>query len=168
MQIRSTRPGPAALALALALAGPATAQEPRRNVFDDPFLPVTAALPGCPAPRAPGYTDEEIRKEAHARAQHGVSCHTSGRCRLPNSDLYDKEIIPRVQQYIRQDGRFQDTSVWIKGERRFVTLMGCARTREQALELERAVLLVDDVLGVVNWLMVGTRGKPPYPLAATP
>ena len=149
------------LLLALMLV-PAAAQEQRRNVFDDPFLQVTSALPACPAPRPPGFTEEEVRKEAHVRSQHGTSCYRVGRCRLPNSYLYDKEIIPRVQQTIRMDGRFDGTSVWILGERRIVTLMGCVQTREQAQQLESAVALVDDVMGVVNQLMVGTGGKPPY------
>ena len=149
------------LALLLFLAATAPAQE-RRNAFDDPFLQVTSALPGCPAPRPPGYTPEEIRKEEHVRAQHGTSCYYSGRCRLPNSYLYDKEIIPRVQQYIRRDGRFDDTSVWVLGERRIVTLMGCVKTQQQAEQMEKAVLLVDDVMGVVNLLSVGSGGKPRY------
>jgi hypothetical protein len=150
--------------IALLLAGTCAAQE-RRNAFDDPFLPVTAGLPGCPVPRPPGFTEEEVRQEAHVRAQHGNSCYRSGRCRLPNSYLYDKEIVPRVQQYLRLDGRFGDTSVWVQGERRLVTLMGCVKTAKQKEDMERAVLLVDDVLGVVNQLMVGTREKPRYPLA---
>jgi osmotically-inducible protein OsmY len=98
------------------------------------------------------------------RAQHGTSCHRVGRCRLPNSYLYDKEIIPRVQRYLRMDGRFDDTTVWVLGERRIVTLMGCVKTREQAEQMEKAVLLVDDVMGVVNFLMVGTQGRPKYEL----
>lgn len=150
--------------LLLLLATAASAQE-RRNAFDDPFLPVTSALPGCPVPRGPGFTEEEIRNEAHVRAQHGTSCYRVGRCRLPNSYLYDKEIIPRVQQYLRMDGRFDDTTVWILGERRLVTLMGCVKTAKQKEEMERAVLLVDDVMGVVNHLMVGTKEAPKYPLA---
>lgn len=154
----------ACVLLVLLAAAPAGAQE-RRNAFDDPFLQVTSALAGCPVPRPPGYTEEEIRSEAHVRAQHGTSCYASGRCRLPNSYLYDQEIIPRVQRYIRRDGRFDDTSVWIKGERRFVTLMGCVRSARQREELERTILLVDDVMGVVNQLMVGTREPPRYPLA---
>jgi hypothetical protein len=154
----------AAVLSLLLLALPAAAQE-RRNVFDDPFLQVTSALPGCPVPRPPGSTEEEARKEAHVRSHHGTSCWRSGRCRLPNSYLYDKEIIPRVQQYLRLDGRFDATSVWVLGERRIVTLMGCVNTREQAAQLEQAVLLVDDVMGVVNHLQVGTRGKPPYRVA---
>ena len=55
------------------LAGAAPAQE-RRNAFDDPFLQVTSAIPNCPAPRPPGYTEEEVRREEHVRAQHGTSC----------------------------------------------------------------------------------------------
>ncbi|MCC2633325.1 MAG: hypothetical protein K0S48_1211 [Ramlibacter sp.] len=115
-------------------------------------------------PRPPGFTEEEVRREAHVRAQHGNSCYRSGRCRLPNSYLYDREIIPRVRQHIRLDGRFDDTSVWILGERRLVTLMGCVRTREQSEQMEKAVLLVDDVMGVINFLQVGTTARPKYPV----
>ncbi|GAB3776151.1 hypothetical protein GCM10028796_53150 [Ramlibacter monticola] len=158
------RPWAIALLSCTCLGPPGLAQE-RRNAFDDPFLQVTAALPGCPAPRPPGFTEEEVRKEAHVRSQHGTSCYRSGRCRLPNSYLYDKDIIPRVRQYLQADGRFGDTSVWVLGERRLVTLMGCVRTAQQKEEIERAVLLVDDVMGVVNQLIVGTKEKPKYELA---
>lgn len=156
----------AAVLFAAAITAAAASAQERRNAFDDPFLPVTSGLPGCPVPRGPGFTGEEVRKEAHVRAQHGNSCYRSGRCRLPNSYLYDREIIPRVQQYLRLDGRFGDTSVWILGERRLVTLMGCVKSAQQKEEMERAVLLVDDVLGVVNQLMVGTAERPAYPVAA--
>lgn len=149
------------LLLALCAALPALAQE-RRNVFGDPFTQVTSAVAACPVPEPPGYAEEEARKEAHIRSHHGTSCFRSGRCRLPNSYLYDKEIIPRVARYIRLDGRFGDTSVWVLGERRLVTLMGCVRDAKQAEDLERAVMLVDDVMGVINHLQVGTQGKPRY------
>lgn len=151
------------LLLCLACAAVAAHGQERTNAFGDRFLQVTGAIPGCPAPRPPGFTEDEVRAQAHVRAQHGGSCYRSGRCRLPNSYLYDREIVPRVRQYLRQDGRFDDTSVWVLGERRLVTLMGCVRTRQQADEMERAVLLVDDVMGVVNHLMVGTTGQPKYP-----
>ena len=152
------------LLLGLALACPGVAQE-RRNYFEDPFVQVTSAVQGCPVPRPPGMTEQELRDAAHVRAQHGGSCYRSGRCRLPNSYLYDKEIIPRVAQYIRQDGRFDGTSVWILGERRLVTLMGCVQSPEQAEQLERAVMLVDDVMGVINTLQVDPKAKPRYPVA---
>ena len=157
--------GALAVAATLAWLAPATAQD-RQNYFDDPFVQVTSAVPACPIPEGPLRTPEEVRAVAHVRTQHGVSCHRSGRCRLPNSYLYDKEIIPRVAIYLQQDGRFNDTSVWVLGERRLVTLMGCVQSQEQALAMERAVLLVDDVMGVVNYLMVGTIGTPAYRIAA--
>ena len=150
----------------LVLVAPSRAQEPS-NFFDDPFVQVTSAMPGCPVPEGPLMTQAEVRAQAHVRSQHGGSCYRSGRCRLPNSYLYDKEIIPRAAQYLQQDGRFDNTSVWLLGERRLVTLMGCVQSKEQAEAMEKAVWLVDDVMGVVNYLMVGTKGKPPYKPAAS-
>lgn len=156
----------AAMAPALVLAQATGGPPPRTNAFNDPFVQVTAALPQCAVPEGPLYTQEEVRELAHVRSQHGGSCHRVGRCRLPNSYLYDAEIIPRVQRYIREEGRFDDTSVWVLGERRLVTLMGCVRSQEQADALEKAVSLVDDVMGVINLLQVGTdRSAARYPLA---
>lgn len=146
---------------------PGTAPPARTNAFNDPFVQATAGMPQCPMPEGPLYTAEEVRDLAHVRAQHGNSCHRAGRCRLPNSYLYDAEIIPRVQRYLREDGRFADTSVWLLGERRLVTLMGCVQSAEQARALEHAVGLVDDVMGVINLLHVGTAPVGArYPLAA--
>jgi osmotically-inducible protein OsmY len=152
---------PAVLLLACVVAS-AGAQEQRANLFGDPFVQVTSQLRNCPVPLGPAITQAEFRAQEHVRVQHGTSCYRVGRCRLPNSYLYDKEIIPRVAQYLREDGRFGDTSVWVLGERRIVTLMGCVNTQEQANAMEKAVVLVDDVSGVVNLLMVGTQGKPRY------
>lgn len=152
------------LLLSLGLACLAAGQE-RKNYFEDPFMQVTNAVTACPVPRPPGMTEQKLRDAAHVRAQHGGSCYRSGRCRLPNSYLYDKEIIPRVAQYIRQDGRFDGTSVWVLGERRLVTLMGCVQSLEQAEQLERAVMLVDDVMGVINLLQVDPEARPRYPVA---
>lgn len=143
--------------LLLAAAGAAAQDGKRVNPFGDPFMPVTSAIASCPAAQPPVLTEQQVRDAAHVRSQHGVSCHRSGRCRLPNSYLYDKEIIPRVVQFIRNDGRFDDTSLWVLGERRLVTLMGCVRSKEQAQALERAVMQVDDVMGVIDQ----TRIVPP-------
>ena len=65
-----------------------------------------------------------------------------------------------MQRYIQQDGRFDDTSVWVLGERRLVTLKGCVQSQAQSDALEKAVWLVDDVMGVINLL----QGAPPRPL----
>lgn len=153
-----------AAGLAAAVSGPALAQD-KKNYFDDPFLQVTSAIADCPVPEPPGMTEQELRDAAHVRAQAGVSCHTSGRCRLPNSYLYDKEIAPRLVQYIQRDGRYADTSVWVLVERRYVYLKGCVRSAEQSEMLERAAGTVDDVMGVVNELGVGAAQKPRYAVA---
>jgi BON domain len=152
--------------LACALAAQTAHAQERQNYFEDPFAPVTSKVAHCPMPEPPAMTPEELRNEAHVRAQHGGSCYRSGRCRLANSYLYDKEIIPRVVSYLQQDGRFDDTTVWVLGERRLVTLMGCVQSKEQAEAMERAVWLVDDVMGVINHLIVGTEAKPLYKVAA--
>lgn len=146
----------AAFAVSSASAQEGAPSQARTNAFNDPFVQVTSAVPHCPVPEGPLYTEAEVRELAHVRSQHGGSCHRVGRCRLPNSYLYDAEIIPRVQRYIREDGRFGDTGVWVLGERRLVTLMGCVQSQAQAEALEKAVQLVDDVMGVINLLQVGT------------
>ncbi|RID96877.1 BON domain-containing protein [Simplicispira hankyongi] len=148
-------------------AAPTASTEPRSNAFGDPFLQVTDAMPGCPMPEGPLYTAQQVRELAHVRAQHGGSCYSAGRCRLPNSYLYDADIAPRLQRYLRQDGRFNDTSVWILSQRRIVTLMGCVQTATQSESMEHAAALVDDVMGVVNLLSVGTAPQATrYPVAA--
>ncbi len=148
------------------LATGAMPQDARRNPFDDPFVVVTNGLAGCPRAEAPLLTEEQIRNEAHDRAQRGTSCWLAGRCRLHNAYLYDKEIVPRVVKAVQADGRHSDTSVWALGQRRWVWLKGCVSRPEQRDALERLVRGIDDVEGVVNEMMVGTGGKPPYKTAA--
>lgn len=156
---KAARTAAAALAAVLgAGAGlPARADdeaESRRNWFDDPFVQVTAGLPGCPVPPGPLMTREQMRAEAHDRAQRGTSCFQAGRCRLPNAYLYDREIIPRVRQAVLVDGRFTDTSIWALGQRRAVWLQGCVRSAAQALAVEQLVRQIDDVEAVVNQLQL--------------
>jgi len=151
----------ALLALGLA-AGAATGEEARSNAFNDPFGPATRGQAGCPEPAGPLFTAEEARKEAHWRAERGTSCFRSGRCRLPNAYRYDAEIFPRAVQFIRQDGRFDGTSLWVTVQRRWITVQGCVRTAEQALALESALRTIDDVEAVIPQLRVGTEGPVPY------
>jgi hypothetical protein len=142
----------------------AEAQQPvmRTNAWSDPFLKVTHAVPGCPVPAGPLFSPEEVRADSHWRAQRGVSCYLSGRCRLSNSYLYDKEIIPRVKQFILADGRFDNSSIWVMGQRRWVWIMGCVASDSDRQTLELLVKNIDDVEAVVNQLMVGGGGKPEY------
>jgi hypothetical protein len=154
----------AAAFAAAAFAAAAAHAQVRGNLFNDPFLQATEGFPGCPVPRGPYVSEEDVRVQGHGRMQMGGSCYRVGRCRLPNAYLYDAEIIPRVRTYLREEGRFDDTSVWLVGHARSVMLFGCVRSKEQAEAMEKAVMLVDDVLNVANYLMVGTQGKPPYRL----
>ncbi len=165
MRASSSTKALCALGLALCAAN-AAAQDTRRNPFDDPFAVVTSGLAACPRAEPPLLTEEQIRNEAHDRAQRGTSCWLAGRCRLHNAYLYDKEIVPRGVTAVLADGRHADTSVWALGQRRWVWLKGCVSRPEQRDALERLVRNIDDVEGVVNELMVGTGGKPPYKTAA--
>jgi len=162
---------PAASGATTATAEPASAASAagaRRNWFDDPFVQATHGLPGCPVPEPPLLTEAEMQHETHWRAERGTSCYRSGRCRLPNAYLYDKEIVPRVAKAIAAAGTYEDTSVWIEGQRRWVWLKGCVSTKQQALDLEQMVRLIDDVEAVIPQLIVGTTmksGTPTYRLA---
>jgi osmotically-inducible protein OsmY len=106
-----------------------------------------------------------MQAQAHGRVDRGTTCFRSGRCRLPNSYLYDKEIVPRVRQFIAQDDRFADTSIWIVGQRRWIYLQGCVASEPQREALERAVRGIDDVEAVIDELMVGRDGTPRYRVA---
>ena len=134
------------------------------NAFNDPFVQVTSAVPGCPVPGGPAYSPEEARSQSHLRIEKGTTCFQHGRCRLPNAYMYDHEIIPRVARFIQLDERFGHSSIWLTGQRRWVYLQGCVESRALADELVREVRLIDDVEAVMDELMVGVGGKPPYAL----
>ena len=164
---KAVRIAAAALFAALgvyALAAPAAAAtnrplapDERANRFDDPFLQVTSAIADCPPQSAPMITEAEMRAEAHPRAERGTRCYQSGRCRLPNSYLYDKEIVPRVKTAILADGRFGETSISVLGQRRWVILKGCVRTEPQKKALETLVRDIDDVEAVIDELVIRKR-----------
>ena len=149
-------------------ASATSAPAERRNWFDDPFIQATHALPGCPIPDAPLMTEAEMIHDSHWRTERGTSCFQSGRCRLPNAYLYDKEIAPRVVKAIAAAGTFENTSIWVEGQRRWVWLKGCVSTPEQAVELERMVRLIDDVEAVIPQLIVGTTMPPGPPVYRLP
>jgi hypothetical protein len=152
-----------AAGLALCLAGTSTTHAQaqidapsQQQAFEIPFVQVTDGMASCPAQHAPVLTPEEVRAQSHYRAERGVSCYQSGRCRLPNAYLYDAEIIPRVKQVLISDGRFAQTRIWAEGQRRWVWLKGCVQSREQAQWAEQLVRQVDDVEAVINELTYPT------------
>ena len=138
----------------------------RTNFFDDPFFQVSSGLPACPPPLGPLYTADEARSQMHSRLERGTSCWLAGRCRDTNAYRYDKAIAPEVRKALDAVPGLRRTSVWVTIQRRWVYLQGCVPSRELAKRLERAAKSVPDVETVVPDLMIGTRGKPTYPLAA--
>lgn len=131
--------------------------EEKANYFDDPFLQATTGIADCPVPEGPSIPKSEMLAQSHYRAERGNSCFQAGRCRLANSYLYDKEIIPRVKKAIAADGRFADTSIWLEGQRRWVWLKGCVRKQSDVEALELLVRKLDDVEAVINQLKVQVK-----------
>lgn len=99
----------------------------------------------------------------HSRLERGTSCWLAGRCKDSNAYLYDKAIAPEVRKALTAVPGLRRSSVWVTVQRRWVYLQGCVPTREMAQRLESAARKVNEVETVVPDLMVGTRGKPPYP-----
>ncbi|MFZ3321950.1 MAG: BON domain-containing protein [Usitatibacter sp.] len=126
----------------------------RKNYFDDPFVRLTGGIADCPVPEGNLMTEAESRTEAHVRSERGTRCYLEGRCRLPNSYQYDKGIMALVEKAVSANPKFRDTSVWALGQRRWIYLRGCVRSKEQSEDLERWVKGVDDVERVVNELKV--------------
>jgi hypothetical protein len=60
---------PTIACLGVVLATAVSAKEPRRNVFDDPFIPLTQGLAGCPAPPGPLLTESKGEGAGHAPAR---------------------------------------------------------------------------------------------------
>ena len=154
------------LAAACALES-AAAQEPPRpvkqNWFDDPFFQVASGMRDCPVPEGPLMTAEERRAQLHSRLERGTSCWLAGRCADSNAYRYDKALAPRVQAALAAVPGVRRGSVWVVIQRRWVYLQGCVPSRELAAALDRAARTVPDVEVVLPNLMIGTRGRPPYP-----
>jgi len=160
------RPLSSACVLAVLLSVAAcTAAPERRNWFNDPFAQATLGLPGCPVPEEPLYTEAEMRAQAHYRAERGTSCWLAGTC--PDSNAYrrDPETNARVVAAVRAAQTFDDTNVWVSTQRRFVYLQGCVRSTAQRDALSALARAQEGVELVIDDLMVGTEGKPPYTVA---
>jgi hypothetical protein len=149
-----------ALVCAAAIAGPE-----KKNWFDDPFFQVSSGARACPVPEGPLYTEEERRAQMHGRLERGTSCWLEGRCRDSNAYRYDRDIAPQVQAALAGVPGLRQASVWAIVQRRWVYLQGCVPSSGVARRLEEAARAVPEVEQVVDDLMVGTRGTPPYPVA---
>lgn len=137
---------------------------PRLNPFDDPFVAVLAGRP-CPAPLGPAYTAAEMRQEAHYRAERGTSCWLAGTCREPNAYRYDRPNAEAVTARLRADPRLATSAIWIVAQARFISLLGCVESAEQAAIAEAVTAQVPDVQAVIPLLALPGE-VPRYPLAA--
>ena len=152
------------LCLAGSWTGSGFAQAPpaKKNWFGDPFFQVASGLAACPVPEGPLLTQDEERAEEHWRAERGTSCFEAGRCRLPNSYLYDKDLAAPVAAALAAVPGVQGASVWVTIQRRWIFLQGCVTEPAQIAALQQAAQAVPDVEIVVPMLLVGTTGKPRY------
>jgi hypothetical protein len=143
------------LALVGAIGCAAAAADEARTYQVDPFGQATTGYASCPAAKPPVLTEQEMRVQAHERAERGTSCCLAGTCECGGAYKRDPEINDRVIAAIRDDKRFRDTSVWVTTMRKFVTLQGCARSESQRRTLERLVKRQPDVAIVWNETTVG-------------
>src|SRR5215471_1357086 len=148
----------AALLAILAFSVPGGTQEVRTYRLD-PFGQATSSYTGCPAGKPPDLTEQEMRVQAHERAERGTSCCLAGTCECGGAYKRDPEINERVTAAIRTDSRFRDTSIWVTTTRKFVTLQGCVHSSAQKRALEQLVKRQPDVAIVWNETTVGTRAK---------
>jgi hypothetical protein len=150
------------IGVAIGIVAIAAGAQERRNRFDDPFQQATRGLPRCPLPEGPLLTEDEMRRQAHARIERGTSCWLAKQCDEPNAYRGDTRINAAVAAAVAADPRFRDSSVWVVTQRRFVFLQGCVRSSAQKAALIDSVRGMTDVDYVVDELMVGASGKPPY------
>ena len=126
----------------------------------DPFEQATAGFAACGPVPPPTLTLEQMRTQAHERAERGTSCCLAGTCECGGAYKRDPEINARVAAAIRHRARFRDASIWVTTTRKFVTLQGCVRTTAQKRALERLVRSQRDVALVWNETTLGPVTQP--------
>jgi hypothetical protein len=154
----------APIVLVVICCAASAAGEERKNWFDDPFAQATHGLQRCPVPDGPVMTEQEMRTESHSRAERGTRCWLEKKCDSPSAYKYDKPINENATTRLGGDPRFKDTTIWVATLRGFVFLKGCARTQKQREQIVGAVGALPRVERVIDEIMVGTNGKPPYTL----
>lgn len=134
-----------------------------KNWFNDPFLQVRSAMPACPMPLGPLVTEADMRKESHWRTERGNSCWVAGKCKRPNSYLYDADIGRDLTRRFAASHDFQKASLWLTVQRRFVWVEGCAAHAVSLAALERFIAATPDVERVII-NVTSNPAKPGYPL----
>jgi hypothetical protein len=127
--------------LAVAMLGVASGAAPEvsQSYLLDPFAQATDGDRRCSPVSAPVLDEQQMRAQAHSRAERGTSCCLAGTCECGGPYKHDAEINDRVVASIRADTRFRDTAVWVTTTRGFVTLQGCVRSQSQKTALGQLV-----------------------------
>ncbi len=125
----------------------------------DPFAQATSGDERCPAVKPPILDEQQMRSQAHSRAERGASCCLAGTCECGSPYKHDAEINDRVVEAIRIDKRFRDTAVWVTTTRGFVSLQGCVRTPAQKNAMGRMVKRQPGVVLVWNEVTTRQPGK---------
>ena len=145
----------AALAIAMLCFALHVEGETPQSYLLDPFAQATSGHEGCPPVKPPLLDEQQMRSQAHSRAERGTSCCLAGTCECGGPYKHDAEINGRVVEAIRADKRFRDTAVWVTTTRGFVSLQGCVRSPAQKNALKRVVKRQPGV--VLVWNEVTTR-----------
>ncbi|WP_457337550.1 BON domain-containing protein [Rhizobacter sp. P5_C2] len=149
-------------ALLFASGSPAQPVDAQQNWFNDPFFPITAALPDCPLPAGP-FTDEADRRvQAHRRLEKGTTCWLAKECDRPNAYAYDADIASAIQAAVRERNPFPDTTLWVTVQGRVVYIEGCARDEAEAARIETFVRALPHVQQATAILRTDPTTRPPY------
>lgn len=105
----------------------------------DPFAQATSGFAGCPDVAPPLLGEDEMRAEAHVRAERGTRCAMDGTCEPGGAYKRDAEVNERVRAAIAGEPRFAKTSIWLTTTRKWVTLEGCVRSRGEKRALDAFV-----------------------------
>ena len=154
---------------ALTATGLASADDALENRFDDPFFPITAALPDCPLPAGPFITESEWREQAHRRIEKGTTCWLAGACERSNAYTYDRGIAAAFQAAMKDNQNlFPDTTLWVTVQGRAVYVEGCATRASVAAEVEAFARSLPHVVQAVATLRTDPAAPAPYRLRGTP
>jgi hypothetical protein len=157
-----------AAAFLLATGSVAQPSDALQNWFNDPFFPITAALPDCPLPAGP-FTDEADRRvQAHRRLEKGTTCWLAKECDRPNAYAYDADIASAIRSAFNpstgERPPFPDTTLWVTVQGRVVYVEGCARNEAEAGRIETFVRALPHVQQAIAILRTDPAAAPPYKL----
>ena len=125
----------------------------------DPFAQATSGFAGCPTVAPPLVSEQEMRAEAHVRAERGTRCGIEGTCEPGGAYKHDAEVNELVRAAIVSDRKFAGTSIWLTTSRRWVTLEGCVRSPRERRALVDYVRAQPGVERVFDQTTIGATKK---------